>query len=98
VSDCQQIITNIGSQGTWEVENAIGEQHQLVQYGSCAFGVQGDGKNGNVDFHVGSQDIVDLINSSVQQFASNGKVGASGYMTCNGDVEGQGVTWGLYHT
>ncbi|GFF84110.1 hypothetical protein IFM47457_06365 [Aspergillus lentulus] len=35
-----------------EVENAIGNQHQLVQFGSCAFGVQGQGKNGNVDFNI----------------------------------------------
>ncbi|KAL2830840.1 hypothetical protein BDW59DRAFT_158279 [Aspergillus cavernicola] len=37
VSDYMQIVKNIANtDGKWEVENAIGSQYQLVQYGSCA--------------------------------------------------------------
>jgi hypothetical protein len=97
VTDCQKIISNIGSQGTWEVENFIEQQHQLVQFGTCAFGVKGTTINGNVNFSVGSQDIVDLINLSIQMFTSNGKVGAGGDMQCKGDVKQQDVSWGIYH-
>ncbi|KAF2664834.1 glycoside hydrolase family 18 protein [Microthyrium microscopicum] len=98
-TDCQQIVTNIvGTQGVWEVEAAVHEQHQIVQAGTCAFGVQGSTGEGSVDFSVGAQDIVDLINSSVQQFASNGKVGAGGNMACNGNNGQVSVAWGLYHT
>jgi hypothetical protein len=99
VTDCQQIVTNIaGTQGSWEVEAAVGDQHQLVQYGTCAFGVTGTTGTGDVDFHVGAQDIVDIINSSIQMFASNGLVGASGNMACQGDAGNDNVNWGLYHT
>ncbi|KAE8376955.1 putative necrosis-inducing factor-domain-containing protein [Aspergillus bertholletiae] len=98
VSDCMQIVKNIANtNGHWEVENAVGTQHQLVQYGSCAFGVQGKGKHGNIDFHIGAQDIVDIISDSVRQFGGSGKVGSKGEMSCKGTVKGQKVEWGLYH-
>ena len=97
VDDCLQIVANIqNTLGEWEVENAVEEQHQLVQYGTCKFGVQGTAINGNVDFHVGAQDIIDIIHSSISMFASNGLVGAKGEMDCNGDVKQQSVEWGLY--
>ncbi|RHZ59790.1 uncharacterized protein CDV56_103839 [Aspergillus thermomutatus] len=97
VSDCMQIVKNIqNTDGDWEVENAIGNQHQLVQFGSCAFGVQGKGKNGNVDFHIGAQDIVDIITDLVNKFGGSGKVGAKGEMSCKETVKGQKVELGLY--
>jgi hypothetical protein len=71
VLDCLQIATNIAGGGTWEVEDDIGQQHQLVQYGTCAFGVQGSRRGGL--FHVGNQDIIDLIIQSVLDFGSDGK-------------------------
>ncbi|KAJ6001499.1 hypothetical protein N7522_006726 [Penicillium canescens] len=96
---CILIVTNIaGTQGSWEVECTVGDQHQLVQYGTCAFGVTGTTGTGDVDFNVGAQDIVDLITSSIQMFASGGLVGASGNMACQGDAGNDNVNWGLYHT
>lgn len=98
VSDCMQIVRNItNTNKEWEVENAIGSQHQLLQHGSCAFGVQGTVKNGNIDYHIGAQDIVDIISDSVRQFGGSGKVGAKGEMSCTGTVKKQRVEWGLYH-
>jgi hypothetical protein len=97
VADCMQIVHNIqNTDGEWEVENAVEDQHQLVQAGTCKFGVQGTVINGNVNFFVGSQDIVDIITSAVQQFGGSGKVGAKGDTSCKGTVKGQAVTWGLY--
>lgn len=99
VTDYQQIVTNIaGTQGSWEVECSVGGQHRLVQYGTCAFGVTGTIGTGDVDFNVGAQDIVDLINSSIEMFASGGLVGASGNIACQGDAVNDNVNWGLYHT
>lgn len=96
-SDCMNIVKNIqGTQGEWEVENALGKQHQLVQSGSCKFGIQGNNKKGNINFHIGAQDIVDVITQAVNQYGGGGKVGAKGVMSCRGDVNGQDVTWGLY--
>ena len=97
VADCQGIINNIQhTDGEWEVENAVENQHQLVQYGECKFGVRGTVINGNIDFHVGSQDIVDIITSAIQMYGGGGKVGAKGTMSCRGTVKGQAVEWGLY--
>jgi hypothetical protein len=81
VDDCMGIVNNIkGTQGEWEVENAIGTQHQIVQYGDCKFGIQGLNKKGNVDFNIGAQDIVDIITTSIQMFGGGGKIGAKGDM------------------
>lgn len=97
VNDCMGIVNNIkNTQGQWEVENAIEKQHQIVQYGSCKFGVQGKKINGNIDFHVGAQDIVDIITNAITQFGGDGQIGAKGYMNCNGDVGSVPVEWGLY--
>ncbi|PKX96188.1 uncharacterized protein P174DRAFT_503368 [Aspergillus novofumigatus IBT 16806] len=62
VSDCMQIVENIqNTDGDWEVENAIGIRVVRLW-------VQGQGKNGNVDFNIGAQDIVDIITGLVRQF------------------------------
>ncbi|OIW30765.1 hypothetical protein CONLIGDRAFT_614022 [Coniochaeta ligniaria NRRL 30616] len=97
VDDCMGIVDNIkGTQGEWEVENAVEEQHQIVQFGGCKFGVQGKSINGNVNFHVGAQDIVDIITSAVSMYGGSGKVGAKGNMDCRGDVSTVPIEWGLY--
>lgn len=97
VSDCQGIIDNIqGTDGEWEVENAVEQQHQIVQFGSCKFGVQGKKINGNINFHVGAQDIIDVIGQSIKQFGGGGKVGAKGNMDCKGDVNTVPIEWGIY--
>jgi hypothetical protein len=99
VGDCLQIAANIGGGGSWEVENAAQSFHQLVQYGSCAFGVQGH-SGSSPGFNVGNQDIIDLIHSSVDKFAWNGLVGSKGDMPCQGIYanDNVGVSWGLFHT
>jgi Pathogen effector len=98
VNDCLQIASNIGGGGTWEVENIAQQQHQLVQYGSCALGVQGSGSGQGDWFHVGNQDIIDLIHSSIDMYQWNGKVGSKGNMPCQGAGGNVNVNWGLYHT
>ena len=72
-----------------------------MQYGTCAFGVEDQGiiDGAPVAFRVGSQDIMDLINSRVSMFGRAGVVGAKGYMPCQGDATGDvNVLWGIYHT
>lgn len=97
VEDCMGIVKNIqGTQGEWEIENAVEQQHQIVQNGKCKFGVQGKKINGNIDFFVGAQDIVDIITEAVAQFGSGGVVGAKGNMDCKGDVSTVPIEWGIY--
>ncbi|KAF7561921.1 hypothetical protein G7046_g2225 [Stylonectria norvegica] len=98
ITDCRHIITNIeGTSGEWELESATNNQHEIVNFGSCKFGVQTHAGKGNINYHVGAQDIIDIINDSIKKFSANGKVGATGQMSCRGDTAtAQAVTWGLY--
>ncbi|KAK3317242.1 putative necrosis-inducing factor-domain-containing protein [Cercophora scortea] len=103
VSDCQVIIENIINGGEWTVFEAF--RHQLVQYGTCAFSVQGLGALGVVQFLVGNSDISDVISESVFRFAwkdphGNLLVGAKGNMNCQGTLSSgvEPVLWGIYHT
>lgn len=99
VSDCEILIRNLQNgdgKAEHEVENFVASQHQLDQAGSCRFGVQGKAQNGNVDYFIGGQDIVDIIRDSINKFGSSGRVGAKGRMSCRGNVHGQLVEWGLY--
>ena len=103
VSDCQQLVRNLQAGVAWDsgvfrVESFLEVQHGIANYGTCVFGVQAIGTVGNVNFYVGSQDIVDLITNSIGQSTYNGKVGAHGSMPCKGTIHNQPVNWGLYHS
>ncbi|PPR05583.1 hypothetical protein CVT24_002784 [Panaeolus cyanescens] len=99
VADCQRIAQNIAGGGTWHV--ALIGHHQLVQYGTCAFGVQAPFAFAVWNYRVGNSDIIDLINDSIARFQWFDKVGAKGVMACQSDPSGQfmpNVEWGIYHT
>ncbi|KAK9848647.1 hypothetical protein MYU51_015677 [Penicillium brevicompactum] len=96
VADCLKIASNISGGGSWTILS--GSQHQLVQYGTCAFGVTYNRPINPAIMHLGNQDIIDLIKDSIKKFEWYGKVGSKGMMKCkvnNGDH--QIVRWGLYH-
>lgn len=93
-ADCHMITTNIAGGGTWTIAVA-NRQSQLVQFGTCAFGVTA---RGNCMTKIGNSDIIDLINSSVDQFQWNGLVSAKGSMSCQCAGIGHAtVEWGIYH-
>ncbi|KID87249.1 hypothetical protein MGU_05659 [Metarhizium guizhouense ARSEF 977] len=97
VADCRQIAANIANGGTWTVAN-IG-QRQLVQYGTCAFGVEVLKPFDAFTTRIGNQDIIDLINESINRFQWQDKVGAAGNMMCQTESFSENrVAWGLYHT
>lgn len=79
--------------GRWRTPS--GAQHQLVQAGECAFGVQGLVKDGNIGYLIGNQDIIDIINESIERFGGSGRVGAKGTMSCKGDGQGAGRALGF---
>lgn len=97
VEDCKQIIKNIAgdADADWDVD--LVTQHQLVEAGDCRFGVEAtDNPDGNVQFFVGAQDIIDIINTSIEKFGGSGRVGAKGNMDCKGNVQVEQVEWGIY--
>ncbi|KAF7126015.1 hypothetical protein CNMCM5793_002374 [Aspergillus hiratsukae] len=98
VEDCLQIIKNIqGDAGTdWTTQVVGKNQREIASSGSCAFGVEATTVDGNVNFVVGGQDVIDIINEAIRQFGGSGKVGAKGNMNCNGNVKSQPVLWGIY--
>lgn len=90
VADCQQLAANIAGPGTWTLTDD--RQHQLAQYGTCAFGAQ---RSPTIYAgYIGNEDIRDLIYDSISRFQWFGLVGAEGEMDC-GSVH---VYWGIYHT
>ncbi|RAK80256.1 glycoside hydrolase [Aspergillus fijiensis CBS 313.89] len=95
VSDCKTIIQNIqGTNGQWTT--GIDRQRAIATYGSCKFGVQNVGVTGDVTYYTGSQDIVTIITEAITECEWEGRVGAKGYMECDGDAGHQKVKWGLY--
>lgn len=99
VEDCLQIIKNIEGDTGDDYTTNIVEQREILHFGTCAFGVEATKVNGNANFVVGGQDVIDIINEAVKRFGdSGGKVGAKGNMDCNGNVKQQPVLWGIYHT
>jgi hypothetical protein len=100
VEDCLTIIKNIEENASTDyTTQVVGKnQRKIASHGSCAFGVEATTVNGNVNFVTGGQDVIDIINESVNRFASGGRVGAKGNMNCNGNVKSQGVLWGIYST
>ena len=61
-----------------------GQSTPTCAVGNRRFGIQALNKHGNVEFHVGAQDIVDIISNSITRFGGSGKVGAKGKMDCRG--------------
>ncbi|KAI2719895.1 hypothetical protein CBS147318_3201 [Penicillium roqueforti] len=49
--------------------------------------------------HIGNQDIIDVINSSIAKFKWEGKIGAKGTMGCQTVTKSGNtpMTWGIYH-
>ncbi|KAI0467015.1 hypothetical protein F4859DRAFT_518632 [Xylaria cf. heliscus] len=96
VSDCLVITQNIAIDGDWTTLT-IGGQRELVQHQTCMLGVERSGSlNGNSEFYVGNQDVIDIINTAVSLYGGSGRVGAKGTMNCQGNIKGQKVLWGLY--
>ena len=98
-SDCLKIAENIADGGTWTI-NSNGDQRQLVEYQTCAFGVESVLPRGRAHFLVGNRDIIDAIKGSVARFErTNGRVGSRGLMNCQYNLypdDSTQVMWGLY--
>jgi hypothetical protein len=98
VDDCRQIIKNIQGDPTteWSTQVVGHKQREIAKSGGCSFGVEASKTNGNVDFKVGGQDVIDIINTAIEKYGGGGKLGAKGHMSCNGNLKGEDVTWGIY--
>ncbi|KAI5299754.1 hypothetical protein KEM56_002980, partial [Ascosphaera pollenicola] len=63
----------------------------------CKFGVEATAAHSNADYHVGAQDITDIVQDAIKKFAGGDRIGAKGAMNCNGNThQKESVTWGLY--
>jgi hypothetical protein len=100
ISDCQKIASNIANGGTWTIACGGPSQRTYATYGTCAVGAHCAYSSADA-VYIGNQDTIDIINSSIQKFSYQGKVGALGHMGCQSiqvhsdTVE---VVWGIYHT
>ena len=98
ISDCEIMQNNIKGGGDWQVYPDSGH-HQLIQAGTCAFGVKGQTINSS-RFKIGNGDIYNMVTNSIRDFGKDGKVGATGIIGCGlqgaeGTVD---VIWNIFHT
>ncbi|KAM6532556.1 hypothetical protein FSOLCH5_001980 [Fusarium solani] len=100
VKDYESIIKNIeGDGGTKWTTQVVGKnQRKIAGAGTCAFGVEATKIDGNVNFAFGGQDLIDIINTAVEKYNKDGKIGATGDLHCSGNVKQQPVHWAIYHT
>ncbi|KAK4197546.1 putative necrosis-inducing factor-domain-containing protein [Triangularia verruculosa] len=98
-NDCQVIYDRIVGPGTWTVSMWI--HHQLVEYNSCAYGVNAfTSKSGRAIFaYIGNEDIRDVLRRSMDKHSIDydgcERVGTWGQFICRPfDAE---VEWDIYH-
>ncbi|BCS23654.1 uncharacterized protein APUU_40098A [Aspergillus puulaauensis] len=99
IGDCRQIMRNIQDDASTDFTTEfVGKnQREILHYGSCHFGVEATKVDGNVNFVVGGQDVIDIINDAIAQVGhKDGLLGAKGEMTCHGNSHDQAVQWGIY--
>jgi hypothetical protein len=98
-ADCIELAHRISGEGEWKFSSlGIHLWHQLVEWGTCAFGcrisaIEALGL-------IGNQDIIDIIVDSVRDFTLDGKVAAKMRMDCR-NTAGFTDVWtdcAIYHT
>ncbi|ETS75025.1 hypothetical protein PFICI_13509 [Pestalotiopsis fici W106-1] len=96
VADCEQIIRNIQGDTTTEWTQAVvGKPWRDITAKGCKFSFRASKIDGNSEFYVGGQNVIDLIEKSVKDYAKDGKVSASGHMKCGATVKKQVTEWKL---
>jgi len=76
--DCQQLMLNIAGPGQWLFTGAI--WHQLLEYGTCAFGVfQPDMWSTT---RIGNGDIISIISTAMHLWQKDGHLGGGGLAIC----------------
>ncbi|KAI5925852.1 putative necrosis-inducing factor-domain-containing protein [Camillea tinctor] len=65
----------------------------VITCGTCRFGADTSNFFGT---QVGNEDIVDVVNTALDLFRSDGHVGAYGEMGCDNSFQTAKTTWGLY--
>lgn len=93
IEDCRTIIKNIEGDGStrWTTQVVSKNQRKIASHGSCSFSVKATKVNGNVNFKVGRQDVINIIDNSIKKFSSDGRVGAKGIINCDGNIKDQEV-------
>lgn len=99
-ADCIELAHRISGEGEWKVSSFLtGSWHQLVEWGTCAFGCRPPYIDSMV--MIGNQDIIDILVDAVRDFERGGRVAAEGKMYCTTKTGPQKVwynDWTIYHT
>jgi hypothetical protein len=99
VEDCRQIVKNIEGDGSTEFTHRITGHREILSFGSCHFGIERTGGTGGaVEFVVGGQNVIDVINQVTISYGGRGRMAARGVMPCQGTTAGTkvNVEWGIY--
>ena len=104
VLDCLRVAQDLEDGGGKSFEISGNGDQSALAWGQkgCRFGAEAVAPLENDNLYVGSQDIIDVIRSAVDQwtggiYASETRMGGKGYMPCNGNTGKVGnVKWGIY--
>jgi hypothetical protein len=97
IKDCQQMLQNFDQSGGHNIE--IGHNVQIANYQTCALNVKGPA--GKTFYSVGLQDIIDLVNNSINNGSLYNpdyptQIGAGGSMVCSAQPQGtENVAWSI---
>lgn len=97
IDDCKVMMDNISGGGDWQVQPEL-LHHQIVQYGTCAFGLASN----DIKFRkikIGNGDIINMVTNSIRNYGKDGKVGASGTIRCSvmGGTDSVDMRWNILH-
>jgi hypothetical protein len=72
-------------------------QYGIAHFGTCTFGIEGKGLQGNVNVNVGTHDIVHIIRYNSKHWGhGTGKMQGKGVMQCYGNIKQQKLHWAIY--
>lgn len=92
ISDCVNLVEKFNPSKTYKIGT---ERKEMGRYGNCRFMARAYSANTKL----GNEDIRDLLRSSIDRYAKDGRVGARGSMHCAGGGSGaEKVDWWVWKT
>jgi len=84
---------NIRNGGDWGIATWK-DWNKVTKHKSCAFSAKlGETNDRAWIIKIGNEDIRDIVASSIEQFAWDGRVGAKGDMKCSGEPMAWSIHW-----
>lgn len=93
IDSCYKMLDTISNNDDWKIH---GDKHEVLHAAGCGFSIKRTGTSIATVPLVNPADAKYLVNKTIEQCGSDGKVGGVGIMTCEGlaSIDGK-VVWRL---